>query len=196
MRATGPETRRLILESARRLFSQWGATGVSVADIATEADVFPSQITYYFGSKEALFVEAACRELLLVATEVERRGRRARTPEQWARATVRAALDGPGLMLFIEAMVLARHRADLTPIVARTLDHLHSEGERALQEKVEAGDWWISTTPAAEARAFWATVMGVAVQRAVTGEVVTRDTAEAAVRLVSNLHARTEGDQC
>lgn len=46
---------------------------MSVSDIALEAGVFPSQLTYYFGSKEALFVEAACRELLVLASEVERR---------------------------------------------------------------------------------------------------------------------------
>jgi len=61
VRATGPATRREILDAARRLFAEWGLAGVSVSDLALEADVFPSQVTYYFGSKEALFVEAACR---------------------------------------------------------------------------------------------------------------------------------------
>src|SRR5262245_28668537 len=96
VRASGPTSRRGILEAARRLFRQWGLAGVSLSDIATEADVFPSQVTYYFGSKEALFVEAACRELLLVASKVEQEGRRSHTPEEWARATVQKALAGPG----------------------------------------------------------------------------------------------------
>ena len=36
-------------------------------DFAAAADAFPSQITYYFRTKEALFVEAACRDMLYVA---------------------------------------------------------------------------------------------------------------------------------
>jgi AcrR family transcriptional regulator len=162
---------------------------VSLTDIATEADVFPSQVTYYFGSKEALFVEAACRELLLVASQVEQEGRRSRTPEEWARATVQAALAGPGLAMFIEAMVLARHRTDLAPLVDRTLRRLHAEGERAMRDKVTEGSWQIRTTPSREARAFWAAVLGVALEQAVTGDLTSRDSAEAVVLLVLNLHA-------
>lgn len=166
--------------------------GVSLSDIATEADIFPSQVTYYFGSKEALFVEAACRELLMVATEVERRGRVSHTPEEWAQATVQAALAGPGLATFIEAMVLARHRPDLAPLVGRTLRRLYAEGERAIQEKVSEGSWQIRTTPEREARAFWAAVFGVALEQTVMGDMPNQGSVEAVVLLVLNLHTSGE----
>ena len=40
-------------------------------EIARDAGAFPNQVTHHFGSKEALFVEAACRETLYVAREAE-----------------------------------------------------------------------------------------------------------------------------
>lgn len=43
-----------IIEVAERLFSQKGFAGTSVRDIAQEADVNVSMISYYFGSKEKL----------------------------------------------------------------------------------------------------------------------------------------------
>ncbi|MCE7062060.1 TetR/AcrR family transcriptional regulator [Dyadobacter sp. CY343] len=43
-----------IIEVAERLFAQKGFAGTSVRDIAQEADVNVSMISYYFGSKEKL----------------------------------------------------------------------------------------------------------------------------------------------
>ena len=78
-RAAGQQTRRALLDAAGPLFAERGLAGVSAAEIAREAGAFPSQVTYYFGSKEALFVEAACRGVLHAATEVERAGARTRS---------------------------------------------------------------------------------------------------------------------
>jgi AcrR family transcriptional regulator len=194
VRSTGPETRRQILEAARILFTEWGLNGVSLTDIASEADVFPSQVTYYFGSKDALFVEAASRELLLLASKVEEAGSRSATPEQWARSTVKTALEEPGLLVFVEAMLLARSRPDLAPTVARTLEHLHAEGERALAAKAETNGWQLRAAPALEARAFWSGVLGVALEKAVTGHLPSRESAEAVVLLMFNFH-RTKPDR-
>jgi AcrR family transcriptional regulator len=68
-----------IIEVAERLFSQKGFAGTSVRDIAQEADVNVSMISYYFGSKEklieALFqlrmTESSSRlETLMMASEL------------------------------------------------------------------------------------------------------------------------------
>ncbi|MCF0073820.1 TetR family transcriptional regulator [Dyadobacter sp. CY261] len=68
-----------IIEVAERLFSQKGFAGTSVRDIAQEADVNVSMISYYFGSKEklieALFqlrmTESASRlETLVMASDL------------------------------------------------------------------------------------------------------------------------------
>lgn len=76
--------------------------------------------------------------------------------------------------MFIEAMLLARRRPELAPMIGRTMERLHVEGERAMADKVAAGRWEIRTTPAREARAFWAAVLGVAFEQAVAGELSSR----------------------
>jgi AcrR family transcriptional regulator len=91
-RAAGQQTRRALLDAAGPLFAERGLAGVSQADIAAAAGTFPSQVTYYFGSKEALFVEAACRGVLRAATVVEQAGARTRTPRTYVRAMVHTAL--------------------------------------------------------------------------------------------------------
>src|SRR4030088_3813942 len=70
-RTAGRAMRSRLLDAASRLFREKGLSGVSIADIAEAADAFPSQITYYFRTKEALFVEAACRDMLYVARAAE-----------------------------------------------------------------------------------------------------------------------------
>ena len=123
---------------------------MSVAEIAQAAGTFPSQVTYYFGSKEALFVEAACRPTLRAATDVERAGARTRTPHTYVRAVAGTALASPALLTFVEAALLARHRPDLAPLIGETFARLHAEGERAIVESLVARGWQIRATPAAE----------------------------------------------
>jgi AcrR family transcriptional regulator len=52
-------TRASILASARRLFAKSGYDGTSVRDIAADAGIDPALVIRYFGSKDALFAEAA-----------------------------------------------------------------------------------------------------------------------------------------
>jgi len=187
-REDGQVTRAALLDAGTALFAERGLTGVSLTQIAEAADAFPSQVTYYFGGKEGLFVEAACRGLLRVATRVEAAGAGASTPEAYVRAIVGTAVHDPGLLTFVEAMLVVRRHRDLAPTIADTFSRLHTEGERAVTDTLIRHGWSLRTTPATEARAFWATVLGVALERAATGEHVSTDTAEAAVLLVLNLH--------
>jgi TetR/AcrR family transcriptional regulator len=53
----GSETRRKIVEAAKRAFSKYGYDGVSMEDIAREAGVKKALIYYYFPSKDKLFEE-------------------------------------------------------------------------------------------------------------------------------------------
>src|SRR3954469_14227014 len=114
-RPAGQQTRRALLDAAAPLFVAHGLHGVSQADIANAAGAFPSQVTYYFGSKEGLFVEAACRGVLRAATEVERAGRATRSPRSYVRAVVHTALDSPALLCFVEAALRVRGREELAP---------------------------------------------------------------------------------
>ena len=187
-REAGRQTRRALLDAAGRLFGERGVAGVSAAEIAREAGAFPSQVTYYFGSKEALFVEAACRGVLRAATEVERAGERTRTPRTYVRAMVRTALASPALLTFAEAALLVRRREDLAPRVRETFARLHAEGERAVVENLVKRGWQIRAHPAEEARGFWAAILGVALESAATG--VSAAGADATVQLVLNLYTQ------
>src|ERR1700760_1515923 len=79
-RTAGRRMRSLLLDGASRLFKERGLAGTSISDIAAAADAFPSQITYYFRTKEALFVEAACREALYVAPAADKHAGRQLPP--------------------------------------------------------------------------------------------------------------------
>jgi len=192
-RAAGRQTRRALLDAASRLFADRRLASVSGSEIAREAGAFPSQVTYYFGSKEALFVEAACRGMLRLAAEVERAGARTRTPRGYVRAVVHTALGASALLPFVEAALLVRQRPELAPLVRDTFERLHTEGERAVVEKLIARGWQIRAEPAVEARGFWAAIFGVAVEGAARGETFNRASAEATVQLVLNLYAEKGG---
>ena len=153
-RLAGRQRRSQLLDAASELFAERGLGDVSVADIAERANAFPSQVTYYFGSKEALFVEAACRGVLRAAAEVERAGARARSPKTYVRAIVATATSSPALPTFIEAMLLARRRRDLAPLVERTLVRLHAEGARAVQATLDRRNWAWSPPPRSRPEAF------------------------------------------
>ena len=84
-RSAGRQMRSRLLDAASGLFKERGLAAVSIADIATAADAFPSQITYYFRTKEALFVEAACRDVLHVARAAEQHAGRQLSPEDYTR---------------------------------------------------------------------------------------------------------------
>jgi AcrR family transcriptional regulator len=185
---TGKETRRAILREASRLFRERGLAGVSKAEIATAAGVFPSQLTYYFGAKEALFVEAACRDLLYLAAAIEEAAARKRTPRTYISVLVRTALDSPALMFFAEAVLLSRHHPQVADRVTATFERLHSEGERAVAENLVRRGWRIRASAQAETRGFWAAVLGVALEQAAFGSAYQPATAEATIQLMLNLY--------
>jgi AcrR family transcriptional regulator len=57
-RRGNPETRDDILAAARRGFATRGYDATTVRAIASDAQVDPALVIHYFGTKEALFVEA------------------------------------------------------------------------------------------------------------------------------------------
>ena len=181
MREPGKRMRSRLLDAAVELFKAKGQGGVAVAEIAAAAGAYPSQVTYYFRTKEALFVEAACRDVLHAAAAVEQAGRRATGKDDYARRLTAAALSSPALPLFAEALLLARRREELRPLIARTLDRLHEEGARAVAERCSAQRWRLSAPPDAVARSFWATVLGIALESGGAGDAFDLGAAQAAV---------------
>jgi AcrR family transcriptional regulator len=58
VQARAEETRARILQKARDAFAEMGFAGASIRDIAREAGVTHSMITYHFGTKDGLWREA------------------------------------------------------------------------------------------------------------------------------------------
>lgn len=169
VREPGKRMRSRLLDAAVELFKAQGLAGVAVADIATAAGAFPSQITYYFRTKEALFVEAACREVLYVARQAEEAAARAPTGPDYNRVLVETVIGSPGLALFVEALSLTRRRQDLVPLVERTFERLHAQGDRAYAEIKSKRGWSGGDDPATTARRFWTLALGVALRDGATG---------------------------
>ena len=141
-----------------------GLAGTSISDIAAAADAFPSQITYYFRTKEALFVEAACRDMLYLARATEQAALKAHTPREYTRALAETVTATDSVAFFAEALTLTRRRQDLAPLVERTIERLHAEGARAYASQVERHGWRSLRDPDASSRRFWAVAIGVMVE--------------------------------
>jgi AcrR family transcriptional regulator len=156
--------RSRLLDGASRLFRERGLAGTSISDIAAAAGAFPSQITYYFRTKEALFVEAACRDMLYVARAAEQAALQARTPREYTRALVETVTATDAVAFFTEALTLTRRRQDLAPLVERTIERLHGEGTRAYAGQIERHGWKSLRDPEASSRRFWAVAIGVMVE--------------------------------
>jgi AcrR family transcriptional regulator len=163
-RTAGRKMRSRLLDGASRLFRESGLAGTSISDIAAAADAFPSQITYYFRTKEALFVEAACREMLYLARATEQAALQAHTPRDYTHALAEAVTVTDTVAFFAEALTLTRRRQDLAPLVERTIERLHSEGTRAYASQVERHGWRSLRAPEESSRRFWAVAIGVMVE--------------------------------
>ncbi len=177
-RTAGRAMRSRLLDAAAKLFKEKGLAGVAISEIAAAADAFPSQITYYFRTKEALFVEAACRDVLYVARAAEHSAHLARSPQAYTRALVEAVMAGEGIGFFVEALALTRRRQDLAPLVERTIERLHAEGLRAYAGEMAAHGWRSLLDPATTAQRFWAIALGVALEGQALGRSQEQMTAE------------------
>lgn len=185
MREPGKRMRSRLLDAAVTLFKAKGLTAVSVAEIAKAAGAYPSQVTYYFRTKEALFVEAACREVLYVARQAEAAAAGAATGSAYNRRLVETVIGSPGLALFVEALSLTRRRQDLAPLVERTFERLHAEGDRAYGDVRKARGWTGPESTATVARRFWTLALGVALREGATDATIT-DAVEEMTALLRN----------
>jgi AcrR family transcriptional regulator len=165
----GQRMRSRLLDAAATRFKAFGLADVSVAEIAADAGAFPSQVTYYFGSKEALFVEAACREMLYLARDAEAASSNPKNEYDYIETLVHKVVGAPGLHLFVEALALAHRRLDLQPQVQRTFERLDAESDRALQEH-RAKQGQPPGNTAVHAHRFWVIALGMGARGGATGE--------------------------
>jgi AcrR family transcriptional regulator len=169
VREPGRRMRSHLLDIAVGLFKAKGLAAVSVSQIAAAAEAFPSQVTYYFRTKEALFVEAACREILYTGQQAELVAGSAISKAEYTEVLAASVVSSPGLALFIEALTLARRRQDLAPLIERTFERLHAEGDRAYGAIRDLRGWSHDDEPVMRARRFWALALGTVLRGAATG---------------------------
>ncbi|MEU6642619.1 TetR/AcrR family transcriptional regulator C-terminal domain-containing protein [Saccharomonospora sp. NPDC046836] len=195
-RTDGERTRAALVNGAIPLFLDRGYDGVSVADIAAAVGAYPNNVTYHFGGKDALFVESACRALLRTARQAELRTRSSRTVEEHTRSLI-SFLLGPGsgaVMLFADAMLMARRKEQLRDLVRETLRKLHVAGEAAMVDTFMRTGWKVRTTPEFITRGFWTAILGLALEKAALGETFEYASAEAVAVMMVRMNASSAGD--
>ena len=140
-RSAGRKMRSVLLDAASRLFKERGLSGASISDIATAADAFPSQITYYFRTKEALFVEAACRDMLYLARATEQAALKTYTPREYTHALAETVTATDSVAFFAEALTMTRRRLCLPPDRDAELSAALGEHPRLFTDET-ACIWW------------------------------------------------------
>ncbi|GAB84106.1 TetR/AcrR family transcriptional regulator C-terminal domain-containing protein [Gordonia rubripertincta] len=169
-REAGKATRQALLRAAAEVFAERGEAA-SVAQICQRADAYPNQVTYYFNSKEQLFVEVACAGVLRAGRRAEEAAAETTTVRDYTNTLV-GTLLGPcarDIELFTTAMLLTSRRSDLREHITDTLRTLHERGEQALMSTLVRTGWQLRAGIDVEAKAFWSAIFGLAVQKAATG---------------------------
>jgi AcrR family transcriptional regulator len=156
----GQRTRARLLEAAAARFAERGFTPVTVAEIAQAAEAHPNQVTYYFGSKEGLFVQAAFLLMLRQTEHLESVGGRQQTPAGFCRALARVALHLPAVPTAVEAMAVARQKPGLEPALRNGLRLLFHQSEAFLARTLARHGWVADRPLDVEVKTFWSTVLG------------------------------------
>jgi AcrR family transcriptional regulator len=142
------------------LFAERGFADVTVSEIAQAAQVYPNQITHHFGSKDALFVEAAFGLLLRDSERLRSAGRRATTPGAMPRMLARTALALPSIPVVVEALAVARANPAVQPALRASLALLFRQSERYLEHTLTERGWAASQGVERGVKTFWSTVFG------------------------------------
>lgn len=130
-----------IIEVAERLFAQKGFAGTSVRDIAQEADVNVSMISYYFGSKEklieALFQLRISETRLRLETLLNNDDL---TPIQKIYVMIESAVERlMGNQCFHNIMMREQLSSERTPIISDQIMDLKMQNIGLMQQLIEEG---------------------------------------------------------
>jgi AcrR family transcriptional regulator len=156
----GRVTRYRIIEQAARLWSESGSAEPSVAEIALAAGVFPNQITYHFGSKDALLVHAAFLRLLHDAKRFESIGEAARDAAAFRRNIARVIHAAPSLPLVARALAAGITTPELGSVIDTHLRILFHQSEYYLRRIANRRGWKLERHIETEVRTFWSAALG------------------------------------
>lgn len=133
---------------------------VTVSAIAEAAGVFPNQITHHFGTKDALYSEAAFTLLLHDTERLVSSVRRMRSPESFRSAIARTALATPSVGLVVAALGTRDDNPIAQQIVKRCLDILFRQSERFLERVLNERGWVSDNGVHRDVRSFWSAIFG------------------------------------
>lgn len=159
-RAKGKATRQRILEQSTRLFLDKHPGQVSVKEIAEAAGAYPNQVTYYFGSKEALLIHCGFFALLHDAKRIEPLGTRMKSAASFKEAIARTVLTFPSLPLAAKALTLAGANPTLDRLLTYYLNLTFRQSERYLETLLAKRGWTTQRSTNKESRIFWSSAFG------------------------------------
>lgn len=142
------------------LFTQRQLNDVSVSEIARAAGVYPNQVTYYFGSKDSLFIHAAFLALLHDAGRLEPVGYRMKTADAFRGAISRTILSLPSMPTVVQALAVGTAKPDLAGVLGHHLHLLFRQSERYLDDLVRDRSWSLRRPLRVETRTFWSAAFG------------------------------------
>ena len=150
-----------ILATATELVREKGLWSVRISDVAKRAEMSPTSVVYYFGTKDELFAEAIARADDMFYEPVMEELRQLDTAcERLAWLIVRSSTSD--WLLWIDLWVYARHHPD-TAVAQRTF-HRRWRGaiEDVVRQGADAGEWEVDD-PSGVAQRLSALTDGLAV---------------------------------
>ncbi len=135
-----------ILATATELVREKGLWSVRISDVAKRAQMSPTSVVYYFGTKDELFAEAITRAddmfydpVLAELAELDT------ACERLAWLIVRSSTSD--WMLWIDLWVYARHHPDTAVAQRRFHRRWRDAIEDVVRQGIDAGEWEVDDPP-------------------------------------------------
>jgi AcrR family transcriptional regulator len=150
-----------ILATATDLVREKGLWSVRISDVAKRAQMSPTSVVYYFGTKDELFADAISRaDDMFYEPVLEELAQLATAAERIAWLMVRSSTSD--WMLWIDLWVYARHHPDTAVAQRRFHRRWRQTIEDIVRDGMDAGEWTVDD-PADVAQRLSALTDGLAV---------------------------------
>lgn len=153
-------TRARIRASAVALFGSRQPEAVTVSQLAVHAGVYPNQITHHFGSKDALYVDAAFSLLLRDTARLRTLSRRSASPESFVNALARTALGVPSIPMVVTALGMGRANPGVRQSLNTGMRILFRQSTSYVESVLRDKSWHMPKSVDKEVRTFWSTIFG------------------------------------
>ncbi len=141
---SAPETRDLILKTARSVLAERGFPGTTIREIANRAGVNPAMVHYYFGSKRGLHTALIERIAAELRGRVEALASVEGSPKERLRSLVRMWVElighDPYLPRMIVQEILIPEGEELDSLAANFVGPIAGRILGVLSEGVDAGE--------------------------------------------------------